>query len=127
MNISNFLEDELLNATLRNIPFSSPATVYGALLTALSGDADSVTEVTGTPYARQVIPFYAPVAGVAESSGVIDYPEATDDWGTIAHGGLYDAVVSGNLLYWGVVEVPRTIGSGETFRVPDKGWSVTLD
>lgn len=47
--MSNYLENALINATLRNTSYTSPATVYLALYTSDPTDADSGTEVSGTP------------------------------------------------------------------------------
>ncbi len=51
--MSNYLENALINATLRNTSYTSPTTVYVALYTSDPTDADSGTECSGTSYARQ--------------------------------------------------------------------------
>jgi hypothetical protein len=38
--------------------------------------------------------------GIANSSAVITYPQATLSWGTVLAFAAYDAVTSGNLLWW---------------------------
>ena len=53
--ISNYLENALLNATLRNTTYTSPATVYAALFTTDPTDDGSGTECTGSGYARKAI------------------------------------------------------------------------
>ena len=50
--MSNYLENALVNAVLRNTSYTSPATVYLALYTSDPTDADAGTEVSGTSYAR---------------------------------------------------------------------------
>ena len=45
--MSNYLEDALINATLRATTFTSPATVYVSLHTADPTDAGTGTEVSG--------------------------------------------------------------------------------
>jgi len=126
MHISNYLENALVNATLRNQSYSSPASTYLGLYTAVSGDADGVTEVTGDTYARQALDFYPPSDGKSYSSGLIEFPDATASWGTITHGGIYDALTDGNLLYWGELASSRTIESGAAFVVRASGLSVEL-
>lgn len=127
MSMSNYLENLVLNATLRHNAFTPPATYIG-LFTACSGDGVYVTEVVGASYARQSGVFYAPDAsGMCSNSGVIQFSEATTAWGTITHGGIYDVGTSGNLLYWATINSNRTIASGDTFQIPDRGFRITLD
>ena len=55
--MSNYLENALINATLRATTYTSPATVYVALFTTDPTDANSGTEVTGGGYARTAVSF----------------------------------------------------------------------
>ncbi len=106
---SDYLEDAILNAVLRNITFTSPLQVYAALYTAIAdGEADSNTEVTGAGYARVSASFAAPTpTGSTANSSAILFPQATADYPADVMGfGVYDAVSAGNLLYWGVLGNP---------------------
>ena len=89
--LSNYLENALINATLRNTAYSSPATVYAALFTSDPTDAGSGTEVSGGSYARKAITFGAPSNGASTNSGAVEFDQATGNWGTITHFGIYDA------------------------------------
>ena len=51
--LSNYLENALINATLRNTSYTSPSTVYVGLFTTDPTDAGSGTEVSGGSYARE--------------------------------------------------------------------------
>jgi hypothetical protein len=125
--ISNYLENALLNATLRNTTYTSPATVYAALFTSDPTDAGSGTECTGTGYARKAITFAAPSNGVTtNSSAACEFDQATGSWGTITHFGIFDALTAGNLLYHGALTVSKTISSGDVFRFATSSVSVTL-
>ena len=66
--MSNFLENALINATLRNTTYTSVATIYVALYTSDPTDADTGTEVTGGSYARTSVTFAAPSNGVSLNS-----------------------------------------------------------
>jgi len=58
---TNYLEDAMINAVLRNTSYTSPATVYLGLFTADPTDSGSQTnEVSGGAYARQSAAFDAP-------------------------------------------------------------------
>lgn len=124
--MSNYLENALVNATLRNTAYTSPSTVYLALYTSDPTDADSGTECSGTSYARQSITFGAPSNGVTTNSAAIEFPQAGGAWGTISHIGIRDASTSGNLLYHTPLDASKTIATGDVFRVAIGSLSVTL-
>lgn len=124
--MSNFLENALVNATLRNTSYTSPAAVYLALYTSDPTDADTGTECSGTSYARQAITFGAPSNGVTTNSAVIEFPQAGGAWGTITHIGIRDASIAGNLLYHTPLDASKPIGTGDVFRVAIGSLSVTL-
>ena len=124
--MSNHLENALINAVLRNTAYTSPTTVYLALYTSDPTDADSGTEVSGSAYARQSITFGAPSNGVSTNSAVIEFPQATGSWGTITHIGIRDASTAGNLLYHSPLDASKTIATGDVFRVAIGSLSVTL-
>ena len=124
--MSNYLETALINATLRNTSYTSPATVYLALYTSDPTDADAGTEVSGTSYARQSITFGAPSNGVSTNSAAIEFPQAGGSWGTVTHVGIRDASTSGNLLYHTALDASKTIATGDVFRIAIGSLSVTL-
>ena len=124
--MSNYLENALINGTLRATTFTAPASVFLALYTTDPTDADTGTECSGTAYARQSITFGAPSNGVSTNSAVIDFPQAGSAWGTITHIGIRDAVTAGNLLYHSPLDTSKTIATGDVFRVASGSLSVTL-
>lgn len=124
--MSNYLENALVNATLRNTTYTSPATVYLALYTSDPTDADSGTECSGTSYARQSITFGAPSNGVTTNSAAIEFPQAGGSWGTITHVGIRDDLTTGNLLYHTPLDASKTIATGDVFRIATGSLSVTL-
>jgi hypothetical protein len=124
--MSNYLENALINATLRNTAYSSPAGVYVALFTTDPTDAGSGTEVSGGSYARQSATFAAPSNGAAATNADVQFPQATGDWGTITHFGIYDALTAGNLLYHGQLTASKTIETGDVFKIASGNLTVTL-
>ncbi|WP_217597176.1 hypothetical protein [Cohnella sp. GbtcB17] len=119
-NISNFLATALLNQVFRNTNYTRPTTVYVALYTSNPTAADTGTEVSGGSYARQAVTFAAPAAvsgkQTVKNSADITFPTATADWGNITHVGLRDAATGGNLLYYGALDNPRSILTGDIFK-----------
>lgn len=124
--MSNYLENALINATLRNTSYTSPTTVYVGLYTSDPTDANSGTEVSGGSYARTAVTFGAPSNGVSTNSGAVEFPQATGSWGTVGWIGLLDAATSGNLLYHTALDTSKTIDNGDIFKIAIGSLSVTL-
>ena len=124
--MSNFLENALINATLRNTTYTSVATVYVSLWTSDPTDAGSGTEVSGGPYARTAVTFGAPSNGVTTNNADVTFPTATASWGTVGWIGINDALTSGNLLYHTALDTAKAIDSGDIFKIASGNLSVTL-
>jgi hypothetical protein len=124
--MSNYLENALINGTLRATSYTAPTTVYLALYTSDPTDADTGTEVSGGSYARQSITFGAPSNGSSTNSAAIEFPQATADWGIVTHVGIHDASTGGNLLYHTPLDASKTILNGDIFKITSGNLSVTL-
>jgi hypothetical protein len=124
--MSNFLENALINATLRNTTYTSVATVYVSLWTSDPTDAGSGTEVSGGSYARTAVTFGAPSNGVSLNSADVTFPTATGSWGVVGWIGINDASTGGNLLYHSPLDTSKTIDSGDIFKISTGNLSVTL-
>jgi hypothetical protein len=124
--MSNYLENALINATLRNTTYTSVATVYVSLWTSDPTDAGSGTEVSGGSYARTAVTFGAPSNGVTLNSADVTFPTATASWGVVGWIGINDAATSGNLLYHSPLDTSKTIDSGDIFKISTGNLSVTL-
>lgn len=124
--MSNYLENALINVTLRNTSYTTPTTVYVALYTSDPTDADTGTEVSGGSYARQAATFGAPSNGVSTTTADITFPTATGSWGTVTHIGIRDALTTGNLLYHTPLDASKLIASGDIFKITTGNLTVTL-
>jgi len=124
--MSNYLENALINVTLRATSYTAPTTVYVALYTTDPTDADVGTEVTGGSYARTAVTFAAPSNGVTTNSADVTFPTCTLAWGTVTHIGIRDALTSGNLLYHTPLDASKTIDLGDIFKITTGNLSVTL-
>ena len=123
---SNFLENALINATLRATTYTSPATVYVSLYTSDPTDADSGTEVSGGSYARTSAAFDAPSNGVTQNTSDVTFPTATASWGTVTHVAIHDASTAGNMLFHTPLDTSKTIDSGDIFKITAGNLTVTL-
>lgn len=118
---TTFLSDALLNHVLRATDYAEPTTVYAGLFTAAPTDAGGGTEVSGNAYARQAITFGAPAAGTGRrvtNSADVTFPVASGSWGSVTHMGIFDALTTGNLLYWAAVTTAKTIALNDQARFP---------
>ena len=104
--MANYLENALINGTLRGTTYTAPTTVYVGLYTSDPTDANTGTEVSGGSYARTSVTFGAPSNG-----------------GWI---GILDASTAGNLLYHTALDVSKIISSGDIFKISIGSLSVTL-
>jgi hypothetical protein len=124
--MSNFLEDALINATLRNTSYTSPAAVYVALHTADPTDAGTGAEVSGGSYAREAATFGAPSNGVSITTADVEFNQATANFGTVTHIAIWDSLTTGNMLYYTPLDSPKTIETGDIFKISAGNLTVTL-
>jgi hypothetical protein len=124
--MSNYLENALINVTLRATSYTAPTTVYVSLWTSDPTDAGSGTEVSGGSYARTAVTFAAPSNGVTTNNADVTFPTATASWGTVGWIGINDSLTTGNLLYHTALDTAKTIDSGDIFKITTGNLSVTL-
>lgn len=127
MSMSNYLEQAVLNHTLRGTAYTQPAALYVALYTTDPTDANTGTEVTGGAYARQTITFGAASGGQIQNSSVVTFPVATASWGTVTHVGILDASSAGNLLYSGALSASQTVAINNQLIFSANAITVTID
>ena len=126
--LSNYLESGLLNHLLRGIPYSAPSTLYLGLVQNFdSGSLRSgitTAEPTGGSYARQsyasnssnwISPYYVGASGATYNNVNIQFPVATADIGNISGVFVADDPASGNVLFFGQLNSPRNIRTGDQF------------
>jgi hypothetical protein len=124
-NLSNYLENKLLDHFLGTTAYTMPTTVYVGLYTVVPTDAGGGTQVTGGSYARQTATFSAAASGTTSNTANIDFagmPAAT----TVAIG-VFDALTSGNLLLWGTLTANKTTDAGDTLRIATGDLDISID
>ena len=124
-NLTNYLENKLLDHFLGTTSYTMPSPVYVALFTAAPGDAGGGTEVTGGSYARQTVAFSAASSGATSNSANIDFtgmPAAT----TVAIA-IFDASTSGNMLVHGTLTTNKTTDAGDTLRIATGDLDISID
>lgn len=135
MSASDYLEGAVLNHIFEGSAFTQPTVWVGLSLADPLDDGSGLAEPSGGGYAR-VRPaddsgrwLVSESGGVttAENKGVINFPEATGDWGTISYACLFDADTGGNLLAHTELTIPRSIMSGDSAKFEIGEFMITLD
>ena len=124
-NLTNYLEDKLIDHFLGTTSYTMPAAVYIGLFTVAPTDAGGGTEVTGGSYARQTATFSAAASGATSNDTNIDFtgmPAAT----TVAIG-IFDASTSGNMLLYGTLTTNKTTDAGDTLRIATGDLDISID
>lgn len=124
--MTNYLENELVDHILRNLAYTSPTTVYIALHTASPTETGAVGEVVGNGYARQACAFDAPTDGVTQNTNVETFTASGGNWGTITHFSIWDAVSAGNALFWSILDTSRVVNDGDSAEFAAGALTVTL-
>jgi hypothetical protein len=121
--LSNYLENKLLDHTLRNTSYTPVTTVYLALYVGSPTDTGSGgTEVAVT---RQAATFGAAASGTVSNSSSISFTSMPV--ATVTHIGIFDASTGGNLLIHGALSASVVSASGDTFTIAANDLDVTLD
>lgn len=124
-NLTNYLENKLIDHFLGTASYTMPTDVYVALFTVSPGEAGGGTEVTGGSYARKVATFTAASSGATSNDSNIDFtgmPAAT----TVAIG-IFDALTSGNMLLYGTLTTNKTTDAGDTLRIATGDLDISID
>lgn len=141
--MSDYLENKIIDWLFRAQTFTTPAGLHIGLLTAAPSDTGGGTEVSGNAYARVNL---APsltnwagtqaaasttastgTSGTTSNNSAVTFPTPTASWGTVTHFGIWDAATAGNLLFYGALNISKTINSGDTVTFPISTLSVQID
>lgn len=143
-NMSNYLENKLIDFLLRGASFSAPSSLYIALCTAAPTDASTgstITEVSGGNYARQSFASNttnwsttdgnnnatsAGTNGTSTNSVVISWSGAT--WtGTVTHIAVCDSLTGGNVLFYSSISPSVSVLSGDSISFAVGSLTIQID
>ena len=118
-SISNFLELELLDHVLKTGAYTVPTNIYVALSTADPlDDGSGIAEPVGASYARVVMNSWdAATARATENTNQITFAQAEQDFGTITHWAIFDAITGGNFLAHGDFASSKTCPIGTNLYI----------
>lgn len=135
---SNYLENEILDHILGKgaRDFPSPGNLYLALfketgtgtLANLEAGILSDEVTTGSGYSRPSVSFNTAASGSATNSTTSTWSAATASWGTVTAIAVIDSstVGSGNVLFYGNLNIAKNVDDGDTFQVAAAGLTISL-
>lgn len=126
MSFSDTYETIVLQWAFTNGAVTRPTSWHVGLFTAAPGEAGGGTEVTGGSYARQAVTLSV-TGDTASNTGLVEFPIATADWGTITHMAIFDASTGGNQIAYAALTVSRVINTGDILQFPIGDIDVTLN
>lgn len=126
--MTNYLENKLVDLIFRGQAFTAPATLYVSLHTATPNETGASELGATGAYARASISssltnWAATQGGTTASSGTggqtsnlvsINFPTPTANWGTVTHFAIWDAASGGNCLLYGTLTITKTINQGDS-------------
>lgn len=124
-NLSDYLENKILDHFLGTTAYTMPSTVYLALYTVAPTDSTSGTEVSGGSYVRKAITFGSASSGTASNDSNIDFTGMPAC--TVVAIAILDAVSSGNILAYGTLSASKTVDAGDIFRAQSGDIIISLD
>ena len=125
MNLTNYLENKLVDHVLRKTTYTSPTNVYVALHTGDPTEAGNVGEASFSGYARKQLTLGAPSNGISTNTADLSWDVGGNV--TISHVTIWDAATSGNPLFYGALDAAKTVASGDIFRIPTGSLTVGFD
>ena len=133
--MSDYLEDALINHLFRTTKLTSPATLYVALATVTVTDAMTGTTITepASNYARVArAPLDANWAATSGSDGLtsnvaaVTFVQATGSWGTLTDAVLVDALTVGNNWFYTPLDTSKAVTTDDTAEFAIGAITVTL-
>ncbi len=135
-NMSQYLQNAVLNWHKGTTFSAAPANTYVALLTTAPTDSSGAgsVEVSGGSYARVAIASsgWSTISGSPSSpgqisnSGTLTFATPTANWGTVLCVATYDASTAGNLLWFATI-TSQIINTGAVASFSIGSLVLTLD
>lgn len=139
---TDYAENKLVDAVIRNQTLGAPTTWYVALFTSSCSDSAGGTEVSGGNYSRASLAANltnwagtqsagsttasSGTGGQTSNNSAITFATPSAGWGTVTYWGLYDAVSSGNMWICAALTVSKTINNGDSVSFAIAALTVTV-
>lgn len=138
--MTNYLENKLVDHIFRNISFTNPTGLWMSLHTANPGETGA-NEISGNNYSRAAL---APsqsnwlstngsssgpstgTSGQTSNNAAITFPTPSGSWGTVTDFAIWDSATTGNCLLYGTLTISKTINNGDTVSFAVSALTVTF-
>lgn len=138
--MSDYLENKLVDHIFRATSFSAPTALYVSLHSANPTDT-GLNEISGNAYARAGL---APsvsnwkstngattgastgTTGQTSNADLITFATPTGTWGSVTHFAIWDSLTGGNMLFYGALTISKTINQGDTVSFATDALTVTF-
>ena len=123
-NLTDTVENQLLDALVGTAAFSVTTPIKLALVTANGSDSAAGTEVSGGSYSRQSISFGAASGGSITNSAKVTF--ANMPTATVVGIELWDSAGTPKRLAYGSLTASKSLVSGDTLEFAASSVSLTL-
>jgi len=113
MPMTQYLENKVLDGTLKATTYTAPANVYMGLYSTTSTATTPGTELSGNNYSRQEVLFNTAAAGISTGNANVTFSATGNNWPAAVSAAILDASTSGNMLYYTSI-TPKVVAAGDT-------------
>jgi hypothetical protein len=128
---SQWLEQKIINYVRGTAFATTPSALEVRLHTSNPlDDYSGAAEVGGgLGYIKQAIVLVAPssivgTGSTTSNSGDIVFGPATGDWGSVTHWSIHGSAGDTNFYFFGTFLVPKNVGTGDGYGIPDATLSI---
>ena len=121
MSLTYTASTAILDYNFGKTTYTVPSTLYmGLSTTTINADGTGATESTGVgAYARGAVTnnktnFGNAGTGTLTTLTAITFAESSASWGTITYIAFWDALTAGNIWFYEVLAVPKTVQANTT-------------
>ena len=126
---SDYLEDKILDITLKGGTAFNVADTHLAVYTVVPTDAGGGTECSYSGYARQPITWGTVSGGSVASGAEVSFPPVLGTAITAVAIGVFDSATpaGSNLLYWTLLAASKDLSVNDVLNIASGDLTVTLD
>lgn len=129
--LSNYAENVAINYLLNASAVTRPTAWYVGLFSDTTGmttdqPGSELTSGTAAGYARQSVTFNTATTGTCQNTNTPTFT-ASGAWPTANYVGVFDALTTGNLLFWGALTVSKTLANTDQMIFAANSISISLD
>jgi len=127
--ISTDLSNKLLDHIFGNTTYTVPTNIYiGLSIANPTDDGSGNNEHIGDNYSRVNHNVYdASSGGATENDGAVTFPQASASWGTVTYFAMWDNSSAGNMMFYGILDSSRAVGTNDTPSFADGALDITMD